>query len=156
MPNPLKEALLGQGWAGKTITRAETVERVNPFVEQHIRLNHHHRAAIRALEDASKAKALEQLQKTARADIGKLSETVLSCGGSAYNGTDLEPEDFDAEGDDDTILTELADLESEFQDDLKAELDDVEHQMRTRAVLKVVRQNSTERLQVLRKMTRGA
>ena len=152
MPNPIAEALLGKGWMGRTISREETVEHLNPLVEAHIKLNHAYRAVSRVAEDPRVEEALESLLKTARADVGKLSETIFSAGGSAYNGTDLEPEDFDLGPDLDTSLPKLIEQEETFQGDVKTERNDVEHQMRTRAILELVRDNSQERLSVIKRI----
>ena len=152
MPNPIAEALLGKGWMGRTISREETVEHLNPLVEAHIKLNHAYRAVSRVADNPRVEEALESLLKTARADVGKLSETIFSAGGSAYNGTDLEPEDFDLGPDLDTALPNLIEQEEAFQDDVKTERNDVEHQMRTRAILELVRDNSQERLSVIKRI----
>ncbi|PEN08031.1 hypothetical protein CRI93_06200 [Longimonas halophila] len=152
MPNRLQEALLGRGWAGRTISREETVEHLNPLVEAHIKLNHAYRAVSRVADDPRVEEALESLLKTARADVGKLSETIFSAGGSAYNGTDLEPDDFDLGPDLDTALPNLIEQEEAFQDAVKTERNDVEHQMRTRAILELVRDNSQERLSVIKRI----
>jgi len=154
MPNTLKELLLGRGWAGKTISREETVERINPLIEQHIKLNHYYRAASRSHSNAEVSRRLEDLLKTARTDVGKLSETVFSAGGSAYNGTDLEPEDFDLGDEDAEMLSALRDLEKDFHEAVTHERNEVEHQMRTRAILEVVQGNSDERLDTLETLHR--
>ncbi|PSQ63560.1 MAG: hypothetical protein BRD27_00690 [Bacteroidetes bacterium QH_10_64_19] len=149
MPNPIKEAILNRGWAGKTITRSETVERLNPLILQFLKLNHSYQAVIRSHGDAAVTEALQRVQKTARVDVGKLSETVLSCGGTPKNGTDLEPGDFDLGDDEIDMLARLETLETEFNDALARELDEVEHQMRTRGLLEAVESNSSERLALL-------
>lgn len=148
MPNPIKEALLNRGWAGQTLSRSETVEHLNPLIQQHIELNHHYEAAIRTCDDERVVDVLERLQKTARADVGKLSETVLSCGGTPYNGTDLEPDDFTVTGSLLDLFEDLHAMETEFSEALGDELD-LEHQMRTRGVLEAVKSNSTDRLNAL-------
>ncbi|PSQ58816.1 MAG: hypothetical protein BRD27_05950 [Bacteroidetes bacterium QH_10_64_19] len=153
MSNPIKEALLNRGWAGQTMSRSETVERLNPLIEQHIRLNHHYGAAIRHCDDERVVDVLERLQKTARTDVGKLSETVFSCGGTAYNGTDLSPEDFSVNGGLADLFEELHDLETDFNASLADELD-LEHQMRTRGVLEAVKSNSQDRLNALSALQR--
>jgi hypothetical protein len=155
MPNTLKELLLGRGWAGRTISREQTVERINPLIEQHVRLNHSYRAVSRAHSNREVSTTIEDLLKTARADVGKLSETVFSAGGSAYNGTDLEPEDFDLGRDDAQMLETLQALEQDFHDAVTHERDEVEHQMRTRAILEVVQGNSEERLDTLKSLRSG-
>ncbi|MEF8815318.1 MAG: hypothetical protein V5A20_00630 [Salinibacter sp.] len=153
MPNPIKEALLNRGWAGQTLSRSETVDRINPLIHQHIELNHHYGAAVRYCDDARVVDVLERLQKTARTDVGKLSETVLSCGGTPYNGTDLSPEDFALEGSLGDLFGELHGLETAFNDALADELD-LEHQMRTRGVLQAIKSNSEDRLTALKALQR--
>ncbi len=153
MPNPIKEALLNRGWAGKTLSRSETVDRLNPLIRQHIELNHHYGAAIRHCDDERVVDVLERLQKTARADVGKLSETILSSGGTPYNGTDLSPKDFTLEGSLSDLFEELHDLETAFNDGLAEEID-LEHQMRTRGVLEAVKSNSQDRLNALAALQR--
>lgn len=149
MPNAFWEGLLNRGWAGKTLTRAETVERLNPLIDEFLKLNHNYQSVIRSHNSEAVTEALERVQKTARADIGKLSETVLSCGGTPPNGTDLEPEDFELGDDDLKMLSQLADLETAFNEAVGHERNEVEHQMRTRGILEAVRSNSSERLDLL-------
>lgn len=153
MPNFLKRLIFNRGGIGKALTREETVDRLNPILEQHTRLNRSYDAVIRDLSDRDVAQTLEQLQKTARTDAGKLSETILSAGGGPYTGTDLEPEDFDLGSDDDEMLFELRDLEQALYDTVTEERDR-NHQMRTDAILQVVQNNSEERLDYLKEHTR--
>ncbi len=149
MPNPIKEALLQRGWAGKTISRAETAEQLNPLIHQLLKLNHNYRYVIRSHSDSAVCEALKRVQKAARADVGKLSETVLSCGESPENGTDLESQDFNLGNDEMEMLYQLEDLETEFNEAVTHERQNVEHQMRTRGLLEAVKSNSTERLELL-------
>jgi hypothetical protein len=148
-----KEAFLKKGWAGRTISREETAARINPLLKQHRELNHYYNYVLTHGSDANVAAALGDLQKTARMDVGKLAETVFSNGGTAYNGTDLEPENFALAAGDDAMLFALLDLEKDFLETLKAE-HDVEHQMRTRAILGVVEANSQARSTFLKQETR--
>jgi len=152
MPNKLKELLLGKGWAGRTITRAETVERLNPIVKQHIELNHNYEAAIRAIDLQPVTDALSAMQRTARMDVGKISETIYSAGGSAYNGTDLEPGDFDLGDSASDMVGSLISLERDFRNTVRTERDEIEHQIRTRAILELLESNSHDRLKALEKM----
>lgn len=156
MPNPIKEALLNRGWAGKTITRAETVERLNPLIRQFLKLNHNYQFVIRSHSDSAVVEALKRVQKTARADVGKLSETVLSCGGTPENGTDLEARDFDLGSDDVDMLQQLEALEEDLNEAVGHERDEVEHQMRTRGILEALKSNSSERLELLSDLIKRA
>ncbi len=150
----LTDAIFNRGGFGRTITRAETIERVNPLLEQHARLNHAYAYAIGHLSDPQLVEHLKLEQKTARTDVGKLRETVLSAGGVSYSGTDLEAKDFDLGREDDEILRRLHDEEERFQDKLVAE-GDINHQMRTRAIVAVVAKNSRRRLDLLKALTKG-
>lgn len=149
----LKELFLQKGWAGKTISRGETIDRLNPIVERFIQLNYTYDAAERDCSDEDLAAGIKSVQKTARADVGKLAETIFSCGGVAYNGTDLEPADFSAGDSDVQIVERLISDEQDFQSKIDEE-DDIEHQMRTRAILSVVKSNSDKRLDFLREINK--
>ncbi len=144
----LKELLLRKGWAGKTISRAETVERLNPIIRQLTLLNHTYDAFVRSHQSAGLASKLDDLQKIARMDVGKLAETVFSCGGTAYSGTDVDPADFTASRDMAAAVTDLAEKERAFIAAIENE-SEVEHQMRTRAILSVVKSNAEARLTAL-------
>lgn len=150
-----KELFLQKGWAGKTISRQETIERITPLIHQLVALNHYYTYAADHLSDESTAERFRELLKTSRTDLGKLNETVLSCGGASYHGTDLEPEDFTLDGDAPEMLNRLQELEQDFQDALAAQLDSGDHQMRTRAILSVVQTNSRTRLEHLSHALRG-
>lgn len=149
----IKELFLQKGWAGKTISRSETIDRFNPIIKKHIWLNRHYDAAIRDLGDTESVETFASMQRTARADVGKLSETVFSCGGVAYLGNDLDPDSISAGNTSDKIFFTLLDLEQDLIDSLKDE-ESVEHQMRSRAILGVVRTHSSERLKFLEDATR--
>jgi hypothetical protein len=149
MPNPIKEALLQRGWAGKTISRAETAERLNPLLRQLLKLNHNYQYVIRSHSDSAVCEALKRVQKAARADVGKLSETVLSSGESPVNGTDLESEDFNLDNDALEMLYPLDYLETDFNASVTHARQEVEHQMLTRVILEAVKSNSTERLELI-------
>lgn len=150
----LKDAFLNKGWAGRTLSRQETVEQINPLLRRNHELNLRYEHAVRALDDREAAETINTFMKTARADVGKLSETVLSAGQPAYTGVDLEPTDFEFGDDDHSIVEELLEAEERFQQLLADEFE-LEHQMRTRAVLSVVRENSRVRLDFLRRLARS-
>lgn len=151
----LKELFLNKGWAGRTLSRPETAERINPLIRRHHELNRSYDFAIAHLDDRGASERLSELQRIGRADVGKLSETVLSAGEVSYNGTDLEPEQFDLGSDDGAILRELTRREEEFIGLLEDE-SLLEHQIRTRAIVAIVLKDSRERLDTLRGFSRGA
>ncbi len=153
--NPLVRLLFNRGGIGPAMSRAETVEHVNPLIEQHMRLNRSYERVTALLDDVEIAGDLKRLQKTARADVGKLSETVLSAGGVAYNGVELRTWTPDLGTTDAERLAQLLEMEQAFQDDLNEELE-LNHQIRTEAILEVVQSNSGERLGTLKKVARTA
>lgn len=143
----IKELLLNKGWAGKTIDRPETIDRINPLIQEMTGLIHFYEDAARRLGGGAADTMAEHL-KTMRADIGKLAETVFSSGGVAYNGTDIEPGELKLG---DHPLEELADRERAFVAAVREE-DEVEHRIRTRAVLSVVGANGEARLKMIRSL----
>ncbi len=148
----LKDLIFQKGGIGVSMSRQETIERLNPLIEQHMALNHGYNFAIAHLSERPIADDLAALQKVARVDVGKLMETVFSCGGVAYNGVDLEPDDFHLGADDDAILFALLDEEQAL---LKALIEamTLPHQIRTRAILNVVQTNSQQRVNYLKNQT---
>ena len=141
----IKAAILKKGWAGRTLSRKETIERLNPLIQRHMALNRAYDHAIRTCPDA--APTLDVHQKKARVDVGKLIETVFSCGGLAYNGVGMAPEAY-ASSEAEQLLT-LKERETALQETLLEECD-LEHQMRTEAVLRRCIKNSEDRLNFVR------
>ena len=143
----IKELLLQKGWAGRTISREETIERLNPITRIMTELMHTY-GAVRGRVDASERDAFESELKTLRADIGKMAETIFSCGGTPFNGTELEAGDFEVDSDSDAWKA-IRDAEQVLGDALREEKN-IEHQMRTRAILGKVAENHENRLKLLR------
>lgn len=141
----IKELFLNKGWAGRTMDRQETVERVNPVVKGLTELLHYYLDAESRLNESGRA-VVAQALRTLRADIGKLSETVLSAGGVAYAGTDLEPGELRLG---EQFLSELMEREASFCRETSAQNTE-DHQIRTRAILAKVTENGAERLRMLR------
>lgn len=144
----MKNLLLKQGWAGRTINRADSIQRLNPILRKHHELNYTYDSAASRFE-GDELNRLNALQRTARADAGKLSESILSFGGLPESGVDMEPGSFDAGSDRNSVLQRLIELEESFIDGISAE-SDVEHQMRTRAILGNTATNARERLDYLK------
>jgi len=148
----LKDVLLKKGWAGRTISRVETVSRLNPLIKQLTVLMHAYHYGIGHLSDRDLCQALEAQARTLRGDIGKLCETVYSCGGVAYSGVDLEPGDVNLGVEDAGMLLGLVASEETLVKAL-AEEKAIEHQMRTRAVLAKIEENGGLRIALLRTRT---
>ncbi|MEM1128649.1 MAG: hypothetical protein AAGI71_18545 [Bacteroidota bacterium] len=159
MPNPfrpIKHLIFQKGGIGRSLSREDTVRQLNPVMKAHIILNHYHTFAMEHQPNAAIAGELTVLQKTARADTGKLAETIYSAGGVAYSGVELEPDAFTLSTHPDAMLFELLDHEEAFQTLLQAEfeLDPFEHQLRTKAVLQNLVAHSEDRLRFLKEITR--
>lgn len=147
----IKSLFLNKGWAGKTLSRAETAARLNPLIRAHCALNHSHECAVRALENREAADKLAALQRMARMDAGKLSEVVLSAGSAPFSGASTEPEAFNPGASDREIARALGKLEGDFEELLRDELE-IAHQMRTRAILSAVLANTRNRRKYVRKL----
>lgn len=148
----IKDLLLQKGWAGTTLDRPATVLRVNPLIEQHLRLNHGYEYAIRTVSDQVLVVQFRLFQRIARMDAGKLAEIVYSNGGVAFSGTTLEASQFNL-GTGDALAFNLFDAEQAFHDTIEAEMTAGDHHMRTRGVLTAIERNSAERLAYLTELT---
>lgn len=149
----LKVLIFNKGGIGKSLSRQETIERINPIIREHIALNHQYNDVVRTIGDAEVAERLEQLQKIARMDVGKLAEIVFSAGGTVYSGVDMEPDAFTLGTDPGEMIHRLLDVEQRFLQRVTSELK-LNHQIRTKATLNLVQQHSEERLRFLQELAR--
>ena len=140
----IKSLLLKKGWAGRTISRSETVARLNPLLKQHVTLANLYEQVTNLDEDLSTE--LQGNLRRLRLDMGKLAETVFSCGGVAYSGVDhpkVQPVD--------NVLLET---ERALHNALLQERRTINHQMRTEAVLQHCLDSCGMRLEFLNKYAR--
>ena len=149
----LKDLIFQKGGIGQSLSRQDTIDRLNPLIKQHMELNHAHNAVIGALSDADLGAALSAEQRIARMDVGKLMESVFSAGGVAYNGVELEPSSYHLGDTDDDMLFELLDRETALRD-AEFKLNGLEHQIRTKAILSNVLTHSQQRLDLLKTATK--
>jgi len=147
--------VLKKGGAGASLSREETVTRINPIIETHTRLLHNYQFAIDHTPDAPVVDALRAVLRTARMDVGKLCETVFSAGGTAFSGTSIEPGSLPLDGQGADLLRQLEVKEKELLAQVEGE-NEVWHQIRTQAILGVVKKNSEARLTLLGKILRTA
>ena len=142
----IKELILQKGWAGRTIDRAETIDRINPMIQTMTELMHLYLAAKDDSESADLGQHIDASLRTLRMDIGKMCEIIFSCGGVAYSGVDLDTNDFRlGSGLSQAIETKERELE------LALEVQSgIEHQMRTRAILLNVETNQKTRMNAVR------
>lgn len=145
---PILKPLLKLGGAGRSMTRRETVEAVNPLVRRHAELIHAYDAALRALSDRGIADALGGVMPNLRTDLAKLKETVFSLGGTPPNSTDLDPA-VHLGNDDAEILHTLDDAERGYREALREAIGMPHHQLRTTAILENGLKGSEDRLGVL-------
>lgn len=142
----IKELFLQKGWAGRTIDRAETIDLINPMIQTMNELMHLYIAAGETTSNAGVKEGIETSLRTLRMDIGKMCEIVFSCGGVANSGTDLETADFMLG---DGLSDAVAAKEQELRDALDAQ-ENIEHQMRSRAILLNVDTNQKARMNAVR------
>lgn len=144
----IKDLILQKGWAGKTISRAETADRVNRLIRPLVELLRLYNAAIADTGDSANLSAVQQVMPILRADIGKLAETVHSAGAVAYSGAEQTDVSFaELEIDWSNVLENEA-VYSERVSDEKA----IEHEMRTRAVLANIVANSVRRQELVKQI----
>ena len=145
--------ILNKGGAGHYATRAESAERVLPVAVRHIDLFEAYRGALAGLAAGPARASIEAMMPLLRTEIAKMSETLLSYGATPPSGMGREPTPM---GDTDAArLLGLADRERDFGSALRAEVDAVHHQERTRAILGHNAAASDQRLDVLRDLTSG-
>lgn len=150
---PALRPILNKGGAGRYATREETAERLIPLVRSHHELLLAYDNALANLDDGNALALLDALMPRARTESGKLSETVFSMGATPPNGTDLEPAGSGSRDTDAELLYHVLNLERDYCETLSGEIDAIHHQERTRAILKVVRDGSEARLEVVRSLT---
>ena len=145
------KALLNKGGAGKSIDRAETAARLGRLMRHHQTIMHAYDRATRSAASPQFAAGLELLNKTTRADIGKISELILSSGHAPPLGTEFETVDFGAEPDDSVHARALLDLDRRYVEMLESELD-ARHMLRTVATIENTLANTRMRIDTIRRM----
>ena len=153
--------ILNKGGAGHYVTRAESAERVMPVAERHIDLFEAYRGVLgegtagdpAGLAAGPARERVQALMPFLRTEIAKMSETLLSYGATPPSGMGRTPEAL-GETDAERLFT-LAGRERDFGAALRAEVDAVHHQERTRAILGHNAAASDQRLDVLRDLTAG-
>ncbi|GMQ81426.1 MAG: hypothetical protein BMS9Abin05_0857 [Rhodothermia bacterium] len=144
----IKNLVLQKGWAGKTISRVETAERVNALIRPLVDLLLLYNDSLRVSADSTDMSAVQQAMPILRADIGKLAETVHSSGAVAYSGA--EPTGASPPGKE-SNWSAVLEREAAFSDTVSKEKE-IEHQMRTRAILANVVTNSIHRQELVKQI----
>ena len=149
---PALRPILNKGGAGNYISRAESVERLRPVIADQLGLlRDYDHVAKRLQSPLVRERFDEVVLPNIRTELNKLYETILSLGGSAPTGADMDWSDSDLGGDgDSSVLKTLLDRDRAFGDRLRDEMEAVHHQERTRAILGHNAAKSGDRLNMLR------
>ena len=140
----IKEIFLKKGWAGKTISRQETIVQMNPHIRRLSTILHAYGHLTSLSKTPVPAELAEHL-RTLRADVGKLFETIASCGGIPDRSPDMDRAHAI------TSWENVVDEEQSFLDALAKETE-IEHHMRTRAIIAKISENTTARQKVARQL----
>ncbi len=145
---PSLRPLLNKGGAGRYISRAESAERLMPLAQRHLDLLLDYDRQLAAMPAGPAREQIEAMMPYLRTEVAKMSETILSLGGTPPSGSGPLPP-APAESDRDRVQGFL-DAEKDFGRALRDEVDAVHHQERTRAILTHNAEASTARMDLLR------
>ena len=147
---PALRPLLNKGGAGRYISRAESVERLMPIAERHLDILRAYDRELAAMPDGPAKEQVEAMMPYLRTEVSKVSETILSLGGTPPSGAGRGPVGAPAGGTDRDRVQGFLDAEKDFGAALRQEVDEVHHQERTRAILEHNADASTARTDLLR------
>lgn len=142
MLNPI----LNKGGWGVSTSNADTVASLNPLLAEHVRLLHAYEAVRAALGPGPAADAIAERMPTLRADAGKISEMILSLGGTPRSGTDVEPGAIAVAGSPSEMMERLGEMETSYRDAIDRVVGTGNPQIRTASILGAVRGNVEARL----------
>lgn len=146
---PALRPILNKGGAGRYISRAESIDRLLPITDRHLALLREYDGAMAALPAGPDRERLAAMMPYLRTEIAKISETILSLGGTPATGVSHEPATATA-GDARSVFKGLLDAETTFGRALREEIDAVHHHERTRAILGHNAEASDARIDLLR------
>jgi len=147
---PIFRPIFQKGGIGRSLSREDTIEALNPLIELHGTLLAEYAAALISLGDRKLAAQLETVMPQHRTELAKLRETVLANGGIPTTGVGTTIDPAQLGSNDGEILHAVEQREREYRDALKKALDYPHHQIRTIAILENNVTGSTERIGVLR------
>ena len=140
----IKEILLNKGWAGRTISRPETVIQLNPHIQTMVNLLHAYNILAERDSGGYEKSSMGDQVRILRMDIGKMSETISSCGGIPERSPQSSIVRGSAE------WSDIVAVEKSLLNMILAEKE-IEHQMRTRAILSKVQENTEALIQQLQR-----
>ena len=153
---PALRPILNKGGAGRYISRAHSVERLQPVADRHLDLMYEYDAILGGMEGGAAKERIEAMMPYLRTEVAKMSETILSLGGTPPSGVRRTPGGAvprTAPGDGRSArdrVDALVEAERDFGGALRDEVDSVHHQERTRAILTHNAEASDARIDLLR------
>ncbi|MEL6616020.1 MAG: hypothetical protein AAFQ43_09800 [Bacteroidota bacterium] len=148
---PALRPVLNKGGAGNYISREESVERLRPLIEDQLSLLRDYDHVSRRLQDSgARLRFQEVVLPNIRTELNKLYETILSHGGVAPTGAEMDWTASGLSGSDDDFLNALLERDRAFGDRMREEMEAVHHQERTRAIIGHNAEKSNDRLNMLR------
>lgn len=148
---PALRPVLNKGGAGNYITRAESVERLRPLIADQLTLLRDYDHVAKRLQNAGASLRFQEVVlPNIRTELNKLYETILSLGGSAPTGAEMDWTASGLDGSDSELVKALLDRDQAFGDRMREEMEAVHHQERTRAIIGHNADKSNDRLNMLR------
>ena len=153
---PALRPILNKGGAGRYVSRAHSVERLQPVAERHLDLMYEYEGILGGMPDGLPKEKLEAMMPYLRTEVAKMSETILSLGGTPPSGVRRRPggrggvADPEAGRSTADRTDALLEAERDFGGALRDEADAVHHQERTRAILNHNAEASDARIDLLR------
>lgn len=153
---PALRPILNKGGAGRYISREHTVERLQPVAQRHLDLMYEYEGILGGMASGASKERLEAMMPYLRTEVAKMSETILSLGGTPPNGVRRTPGGAVGVADDMAgrsmadRVDALRDAETDFSGAIRDEVDSVHHQERTRAILTHNAEASDARVGLLR------
>ncbi|MEM6287279.1 MAG: hypothetical protein AAF845_08985 [Bacteroidota bacterium] len=152
---PSLRPVLNKGGAGRYISREESVERLLPISERHLGLLATYDGIVAGMATGPAKERIEAMMPYLRIEVAKVSETILSLGGTPASGVDREPAAA-ASGTLKEKLGTLLSAERDFGAALTEEAEAVHHQERSRAILNHNAEASAARIELLRELAAAA
>ena len=158
---PALRPILNKGGAGRYISRAHSVERLQPVAQRHLDLMYEYEGILDGMPDGLPKEKLEAMMPYLRTEVAKMSETILSLGGTPPSGVRRRPGEPQTGGRGGVADPEagrstadrtdaLIEAERDFGGALRDEAEAVHHQERTRAILNHNAEASDARINLLR------
>ena len=153
---PALRPILNKGGAGRYISRAHSVERLQPVADRHLDLMYEYDDILARMPEGGPKGQLAAMMPYLRTEVAKMSETILSLGGTPPSGVRRTPGGVvqrTAVGTGRPAPERIQDLieaERDFGGALRDEAEAVHHQERTRAILNHNAEASNSRIDLLR------